>query len=610
MPHTQINSSHAHKLSNALFHFILYNSARTRRDLFTNPKKNMNQRLSVTTKAARALLMSRVRQSGTAPELLVRQALRNIGFAFEVKAKDLPGTPDIVNQTMKWAIFVHGCFWHAHNCSLWKIPKTNPEFWKEKFSDNKKRDRKKSAALRRRGYSVLTLWQCELIDHDETREKLLRFLPKSNGNHSGNGHLIQIPQPQSTSAGPETYKYLKRTRQISRNVERTNGAKFVSKLCLPAGISLRQDSRSIFDQAFLRSPDGVSHKSPRGAVRTVDLFCGCGGLSLGAREASSAIGRRFESILAVDQDQASLQVFEDNFTPSWAYDSDISELLDGDVGQRLQRSEKELVQRLRSVDLLLAGPPCQGHSALNNHTRGRDGRNKLYEKVARFVEITGPEHVLVENVPPVIHGYGRALDKTAEQLVSFGYKVDAGTVDLAELGVPQRRKRHVLIASHSRSVSIEDVVEKHRVEKARSVRWAIADLSRKRASLILDAPSILSRVNTNRINYLFRYGLYNLPDHRRPICHQRTHSYKSMYGRLSYNEPAQTITSGFGSPGQGRFIHPTRPRTLTPHEAARLQFFPDSFDFSSIRLRASLANMIGNAVPMKLSYVFTLEFIS
>lgn len=556
--------------------------------------------------------MSRVRQSGTAPELLVQQALRNMGFPFQVKAKNLPGTPDIVNQTLKWAIFVHGCFWHAHNCSLWKIPKTNSEFWKEKFSDNKKRDRKKSAALRTQGYSVLTLWQCELKDQDETRKKLLRFLPKSNGNYSGNGHLVQIPEPQprSTSAGPETYKYLKGIKQVSRSIVKTNGTEFVSRLRVPAGVSLRQDARSIFDQAFLQSPDGVSHKPSRGPVRAVDLFCGCGGLSLGAREASTAIGRRFESLLAVDQDQASLQVFEDNFTPSWTYDSDISQLLDGDVGQRLQPSEKELVQLFSSVDLLLAGPPCQGHSALNNHTRGRDGRNKLYEKVARFVEITGPEHILVENVPPVIHGYGRALDKTAEQLVSFGYKVDAGIVDLAELGVPQRRKRHVLIASHSRSVSIEDVVNKHRVEKPRSVRWAIADLSRKRGSGIFDAPSILSRANTNRINYLFRYGLYNLPDHRRPICHQRAHSYKSMYGRLSYDELAQTITSGFGSPGQGRFIHPTRPRALTPHEAARLQFFPDSFDFSSVELRTALANMIGNAVPMKLSYAFATELLA
>jgi len=82
-----------------------------------------------------------------------------------------------------------------------------------------------------------------------------------------------------------------------------------------------------------------------------------------------------------------------------------------------------------------------------------------------------------------------------------------------------------------------------------------------------------------------------------------------MYGRLSYDLPAATITGGFGSPGQGRFIHPTQRRTLTPHEAARLQFFPDWFKFSDVATRTALAKMIGNAVPMKLSYAFCLELL-
>jgi DNA (cytosine-5)-methyltransferase 1 len=82
-----------------------------------------------------------------------------------------------------------------------------------------------------------------------------------------------------------------------------------------------------------------------------------------------------------------------------------------------------------------------------------------------------------------------------------------------------------------------------------------------------------------------------------------------MYGRMRYDEPSQTITSGFSSPGQGRYIHPVRPRTLTPHEAARLQFFPDFFDFSMVKYRSSLATMIGNAVPMKLSYAVGLELL-
>jgi DNA (cytosine-5)-methyltransferase 1 len=87
------------------------------------------------------------------------------------------------------------------------------------------------------------------------------------------------------------------------------------------------------------------------------------------------------------------------------------------------------------------------------------------------------------------------------------------------------------------------------------------------------------------------------------------HSYKSVYGRLPWDRPAQTITTGFGSMGQGRFVHPKRRRTLTPHEAARLQFIPDHFRLDEVESKTALAEMIGNAVPPKLTYVFALELL-
>jgi DNA (cytosine-5)-methyltransferase 1 len=113
------------------------------------------------------------------------------------------------------------------------------------------------------------------------------------------------------------------------------------------------------------------------------------------------------------------------------------------------------------------------------------------------------------------------------------------------------------------------------------------------------------------MKYLVNKGVYRLPDRMRPDCHKDgNHTYASVYGRLNWDEPAQTITGGFISPGQGRFVHPSLPRTLTPHEAARLQFFPDFFDFSNVEKRTALAEMIGNAVPMKLSYAFCVEFLT
>src|SRR5207249_2137082 len=123
------------------------------------------------------------------------------------------------------------------------------------------------------------------------------------------------------------------------------------------------------------------------------------------------------------------------------------------------------------------------------------------------------------------------------------------------------RKRDVLVASNTR-VSIRDIVERYKVSAERTVRWAIADLARKAPEGLLDMPSVLHPDNIKRINYLMKHGEYDLPNHLRPVCHQDDHSYVSMYGRLNYDEPAQTITSGFGSPGQGRYIHPTCRRTL------------------------------------------------
>ncbi len=95
------------------------------------------------------------------------------------------------------------------------------------------------------------------------------------------------------------------------------------------------------------------------------------------------------------------------------------------------------------------------------------------------------------------------------------------------------------------------------------------------------------------------------------MCHRDpNHKYKSMYGRLDWDKPAQTITTGFGSPGQGRYLHPSQLRTLTPHEAARLQFFPDWYDFRSVTKRKRLQEMVGNAVPPKLGYLLTLDVLS
>ena len=137
------------------------------------PFKNIEQRLAgkskPTTDAATSARMSRIRQTGTAPELAVRRAVAMLGLRYTTHNKDLPGSPDLANRSRGWAIFVHGCYWHRHaGCHKATTPRTNTEFWLNKFSRNVERDREARAALRRAGYRVLTFWQCELKQGLET----------------------------------------------------------------------------------------------------------------------------------------------------------------------------------------------------------------------------------------------------------------------------------------------------------------------------------------------------------------------------------------------------------------------------------------------------------
>ena len=106
--------------------------------------------------------MRRVRQRATGPELEVRKALRRIGYRYRLNLKSLPGSPDIVVPRLHLAIFVHGCFWHRHEgCRRTTTPKARSDFWNAKFAANVERDRLKADALEKRGWKVVTIWECE-----------------------------------------------------------------------------------------------------------------------------------------------------------------------------------------------------------------------------------------------------------------------------------------------------------------------------------------------------------------------------------------------------------------------------------------------------------------
>lgn len=113
----------------------------------------------------RSQMMSRIRSKNTRPEVLTRSAVQALGLRFRNHVDDLPGKPDLANKTRKWAIFVHGCFWHSHpDCQLASSPKSNTGYWTEKLARNKARDTDKIAALRALGFRVLVIWECDVRD--------------------------------------------------------------------------------------------------------------------------------------------------------------------------------------------------------------------------------------------------------------------------------------------------------------------------------------------------------------------------------------------------------------------------------------------------------------
>jgi DNA (cytosine-5)-methyltransferase 1 len=364
-----------------------------------------------------------------------------------------------------------------------------------------------------------------------------------------------------------------------------------------------EDLQSLFDQSWLRSRVRPTLSDIRGTIRTVDLFAGCGGLTLGLQEAARALNMGFEAVLANDLELSGLRVYERNFPGVRLEHSPIEKIFDGDLGAVATRSERKISSQMGQVDIVVGGPPCQGHSDLNNHTRRSDPKNELYLRMARFCEIVRPTHVVIENVPGVLHDQNSVAQRTWAVLESLGYSVSTGILDVQDFGAAQRRKRSLTLGSLSVTPNLPELVQEFGT-RARSVAWAIEDLEDQLdKESVFDSPPSPRPESQARINYLFEHSLFDLPDEQRPDCHRlKRHSYKSMYGRMHYDRPAQTITTGFGVMGRGRYVHPTQHRTLTPHEAARIQGFPDFFTFGDAK-RTELHTLIGNAVPSKLGYV-------
>lgn len=331
--------------------------------------------------------------------------------------------------------------------------------------------------------------------------------------------------------------------------------------------------------------------------KVVDLFSGAGGISLGFEMPErlngladldySDIGfdsNPFETILAVEHDDYTAETFRRNF------DADVRE---GDI------REMDSFSSYSDADIVVGGPPCQGFSNLNSVKTEEleDERNTLWRQYMRVVEEIDPDVFLIENVPRFLKsGQGARTVQIAEDL---GYTTVVDTLWAHQYGVPQKRKRGFVIGSKLGVPFFPEELD----EEIRTVKDAFGDLpeepteenwhvSRKR----------VTQLSKDRMEEVPKGGnRFDIPENLLPECWKnKDRGGTDLYGRLWWDRPSVTIRTEFYKPEKGRYLHPEANRSITIREGARLQTFPDDFEFVGPRTR--VAPQIGNALPPKLAY--------
>jgi len=330
--------------------------------------------------------------------------------------------------------------------------------------------------------------------------------------------------------------------------------------------------------------DEVDKWVPDGKPTAVDLFCGCGGLTVGLKRAG------FRVLGAMDVDPLSIKTYKANHRDVTLWEKDIREL-----------DPQELLDALGlkkgGLDLLAGCPPCQGFSTmrtLNGALMVDDPRNDLLLEFERFVEALRPRAVMMENVP------GLANDKRFEaflrKLKKLGYLGAHRVLNAAEYGVPQRRRRLIYLAGLGMEIPFADKAAKMKtveeaiggLPKAGQSGDPLHDMLENRTPKVLEVIQLIPKDGGSR---------RDLPEEFQLECHKRCNGFKDVYGRMAWKEVAPTITGGCFNPSKGRFLHPEEDRAITMREAALLQGFPRRYKFPTTDNKSAVALMIGNALP-------------
>jgi len=344
---------------------------------------------------------------------------------------------------------------------------------------------------------------------------------------------------------------------------------------------------------------------PKGVLTAVDLFAGCGGASLGFRNAG------FEVRAAVELDPIAASTYSANHTQVTPLVGDIRQFPASLILQsaRLQKGECTVV---------LGCPPCQGFSTHRLHGSGSDDpRNELVEVFAERVIDVRPLFFVFENVPGLMRQTGSPWPAVRAKLCESGYRVVEDLLNAADYGAPQRRKRLVAVGCRMEGVDPTLPEPTHGKPKPDrpsngvkhpwlTVRDAIENLKTLANGETSGDPLHYAPKHTD--DSLARFAAIpkdggsrrELPENLKLKCHSDHEGHRDVYGRLWWDKPATTITAGCTQPSKGRFLHPEQDRGLTLREAARLQGFPDSYVFTGSKQEIAL--QIGNAVPPPLAY--------
>ncbi len=320
--------------------------------------------------------------------------------------------------------------------------------------------------------------------------------------------------------------------------------------------------------------------------KAIDLFSGCGGLSQGLVDAG------FEVLACAEIRPEARATYAENHKTTKIFE-DIRLL-----------SAKELMSAIgikkAELDLLAACPPCQGFSSIRtrNGMIAEDERNELIFEVLRLVKELLPKCVLIENVPRLLQD--ARIQKFKDALSELGYEFSEGILNAKNFGVPQRRKRMILIASRLGEFGLPD-----KIPLRKFVRDAIGDLpppdgDHKRPLHRLRqnfTPIVLQRISFVKKNRS------ELPDGLVLKCHRKyPKGFRDVYGRMDWDDVAPTITRSSHNPSKGRFIHPEQNRGITLYEAMLLQGFPRKYRFPINIGLGKISSMIGEAFPPPMAY--------